>query len=70
MVAVQPGSPAERASLRPLDVIVKLGEAPIATVEALKQRIDALAPDRSVEITFLRGGTPRKTHVVMEGTRN
>jgi hypothetical protein len=35
------------------------------TVEALKQRIDALPEGRSTEVTFIRGGTIRKTHVVM-----
>ncbi len=67
LVEVQPGSPAERASLRQLDIILRLGEAAIASVESLKQHIDALPEDRSVEVTFLRGGTTRKTHVVIGG---
>jgi S1-C subfamily serine protease len=67
LVEVQPGSPAERASLRALDVILRLGEAPTATVESLKQHIDTLSEDRSVEVTFLRGGTLRRTHVVIGG---
>jgi serine protease Do len=65
LVEVTPGSPAERASLRPLDIILRIGEAPVATVEALKQRIDALPGGRSVEVTFVRGGTLRKTHIVI-----
>jgi S1-C subfamily serine protease len=68
IVEVQPGSPAERASLRPLDVIVKLGEAAITTAEALRQRIANLEPGRSVEVSFLRGGSLRKTHVVLGGS--
>jgi len=67
LVDVQAGSPAERASLRPLDIILRLGEAPVATVEALKQRIDAIENGRSIEVTFLRGGTIRRTHVVIGG---
>ena len=67
VVEVQAGSPAERASLRPLDIVVKMGDAAIATVDALKRRIDATPSGRSVEVTFLRGGTPRRTHVVMGG---
>jgi S1-C subfamily serine protease len=66
IVEVQPGSVAERASLRTLDVIVRFGEAPITSVEALKQRIDNLQPGRSLEVSFLRGGTLRKTHIVLE----
>jgi S1-C subfamily serine protease len=65
LVEVQAGSAAERASLRALDVIVRMGEAQITSAEALKQRIDALQPGRSVEVSFLRGGTLRRTHVVV-----
>ena len=65
VVEVQLGSPAERASLRPLDIIIKLGDAAIATVDALKRRIEATPAGRSVEVTFLRGGTTRRTHVVI-----
>ena len=65
LVEVQPGSPAERASLRALDIIVRIGDTPIAGVEALKQRIDALVDGRGTEVTFIRAGTLRKTHVVI-----
>ncbi len=65
VVDVQPGSAAERASLRPLDIIVRLGEAVIANVEALKRQVDALPAGRSVEIAFTRGGRLRKTHAVL-----
>jgi S1-C subfamily serine protease len=65
LVEVQPGSAAERASLRPLDIIVRLGEGQIVSAEVLKQRIDAIEPGRSIDVSFLRGGTLRKTHVVV-----
>ena len=65
LVEVQAGTAAERASLRPLDVVVRVGEAPVATVESLKRRVDALPEGRSVEVTFLRGGSARRTHVVV-----
>ncbi len=65
VVEVQSGSPAERASLRPLDVIVRLGEAPVASVEQMKHRLDLASEGESVEVSFLRGGNPRKTHVVL-----
>ena len=67
LVEVTPDSPAARASLRQLDIILRLGEAPVATVESLKQHIDAMPENRSVEVTFLRASTPRKTHVVIGG---
>jgi len=65
VIDVQAGSPADLASIRRLDVLLKLMDAPLASVEALKQRIDAYSAGRSVEVTFLRGGTIRKTHVVL-----
>ncbi len=65
VVDVQAGSPAERASIRPLDVLVRLADAPLASVESLKQRLDAYSAGKSVEVSFLRGGTLRKTHVVL-----
>lgn len=66
IVEVQPASAAERASLRALDVIVAVGDAPVIAVEALKQRIDAAPEGKGIEVTFVRGGTVRKTHVVID----
>jgi serine protease Do len=68
LVDVQPASPAAAASLRPLDVVVSIGETATTTVEALKERIDALRPGRTVEVTFIREGRLRRTHVVIGGS--
>lgn len=65
VVDLQAGSPAERASIRALDVLVRMGDAPLTSMEALKQRLDAVSAGHSVEVSFLRGGTLRKTHVVL-----
>ena len=65
VIDVQTNSPAERASIRALDILVRMGEAPLTSVEALKQRLDTVTSGRSVEVSFLRGGTLRKTHVVV-----
>jgi serine protease Do len=65
LVEVQPGSPAERASLRALDVVVQVGGAPVTTVEALKAQIEAPRAGESVEVSFLRDGRLRRTHVVV-----
>ena len=67
LVDVQAGSPAAAASLRPMDIVVSIGEKAVTTVDALKQRIDALRPGRNVEVTFLREGRLRRTHVVVGG---
>jgi S1-C subfamily serine protease len=65
VIDVQANSPAERASIRALDILVRMGEAPLTSVEALKQRLDTVTSGRSVEVSFVRGGTLRKTHVVV-----
>jgi serine protease Do len=67
LVDVQPGSPAADASLRPLDIILSIGEVPVASAEALKRRIDAARPGHSIEVAFLRQGRLRRTHVVIGG---
>ncbi len=67
LVDVQPGSPAAEASLRPLDIVVSIGDTPTTSVDALKERIDALKPGRNVEVTFIRDGRLRRTHVVIGG---
>jgi S1-C subfamily serine protease len=68
LLEVQPASPADRASLRPLDVILRLGEKRVSSMETLKERLDAVQPGDSLEVSFLRAGTLRKTHVVIGGT--
>jgi serine protease Do len=65
LVEVRAGSPADRASLRPLDVIVGLGDTVIAASEDLKQALDSLREGGSLEVAFLRGGTLRKTHALI-----
>jgi S1-C subfamily serine protease len=63
-------SPAERGSLRPLDVIVRIGETAVDSLEALKRAIDAMQANAGTEVAFLRGGTLRRTHVAVGGTGN
>ena len=53
--AVQAGSPAERAGIRPGDVIVKLGTADIRTWEHLDMAV-AARPEREVEAVVMRDG--------------
>jgi S1-C subfamily serine protease len=67
LVDVQPGSAAATASLRPLDIVVSIGDTPVTAVEDLKRRIDSLRAGRNVEVAFLREGRLRRTHVVIGG---
>jgi serine protease Do len=67
LLEVRPDSAAERASLRPMDVIVRVGEAAVSTVEAFKKEVATVPSGESVEIAFLREGRLRRTHVVLGG---
>jgi regulator of sigma E protease len=52
---VQPGSPAEKAGVRPGDVITRLGSADIATWEQLELAV-AARPERELEMVAIRDG--------------
>jgi S1-C subfamily serine protease len=65
VVEVTPGSPAQRASLRPMDVIVRFGEAATTSLDALKKEIDNAVSGANVEIAFIREGRLRVTHAVV-----
>jgi S1-C subfamily serine protease len=62
---VRPGSPAERASLRPLDTIVQLDGRAVASPEDLRAHLAAVPDGHSLEVAFLRGGTLRRTHALI-----
>jgi S1-C subfamily serine protease len=68
VIDVHPGSPAERASIRAMDVIVSIGETAVDSVDALKKALDALEPGLAVEVSFVRGATLRRTHVLLDGS--
>jgi regulator of sigma E protease len=53
--AVQPGSPAERAGIRPGDTVVRFGTADVRTWEHLDMAV-AGRPEREVEVTVQRDG--------------
>jgi regulator of sigma E protease len=55
--AVNPGSPAERAGLRPGDVVVSVGGQPVHTREELMQAIQA-RPGQTFPLTVARDGEP------------
>jgi S1-C subfamily serine protease len=61
---VKPGSPAEAAGLRVGDVIVQMGNTPIASVDDLTAALGKLGTG-PVEITAQRNGTSRKLMVAL-----
>jgi regulator of sigma E protease len=64
---VQPGSAAERAGIRPGDVIVRVGSMDIETWENLEIAVSSRA-DRDVELTVMRDGREERLTVRPEAT--
>ena len=62
---VAPGGPAAKASLRPGDVITKLGSQPITSAYALMDAITSLPPGSTVEVGFIRQGQPMVAQVTL-----
>ena len=65
VVEVHAGTPADLASLKPLDIVVSLDGNPVTSPTAIKEAVDAKAEGESLEIAFLRAATLRKTHVLI-----
>ena len=61
--SVDPGSPADRAGLRPGDVIVSVGGKQITDPDALVRAIDARKPGQTTALVYVRGGARRPTQV-------
>lgn len=56
---VRSGSPAERAGLRPGDVIVGLGGQPVARADDLHRLVGEMPKGRDLSLTYLRAGQER-----------
>ncbi|WP_234327080.1 S1C family serine protease [Streptomyces sp. NRRL WC-3742] len=66
--AVTPGGAADKAGLKPGDIITKLGGAPIENGPALVSRIWTHKPGETVDVEYTRNGQPFNTKVTL-GTR-
>lgn len=63
--AVAVHGPAARAGLRPGDVVVRVGNQPIASADALMDAIRSLPPGSRVEVTFIRHGQTLRTALTL-----
>jgi membrane-associated protease RseP (regulator of RpoE activity) len=63
---VAPGSPVERAGLRPGDVILVLGETPVGSLSDYSRALKVLAPGDEVRVRYLRDGEPREAAARVE----
>ncbi len=66
VIDVHAGSPAQRANLRAMDILVSIGETAVDSVEALKHALDGLTAGLATEVTFVRGTTVRRTHILLD----
>lgn len=66
IVRVVPGSPADRAGFEPGDVILQVGDTPIATSLEVQERVDASEIGADLEVEVRRDGR-RQTVVVQPG---
>ena len=60
---VEPGTPAEKAGLKPYDVIVALNGEPIKDNVDVRFKIADIEPGKKVELTIIRDGKEQKVEV-------
>jgi putative serine protease PepD len=66
LVDVEAGSPAAKAGLKPDDVVIKVGDNPVAGGDDLAAAIRAHQPGDRVKLTYVRGGATESTVVTVE----
>jgi S1-C subfamily serine protease len=67
IVSVTTGGPADKAGLRAGDVITKVGDAPVTTVQSLTEALADDKPGQQVQVAYVRDGS-RKTAQVTLGS--
>ncbi|GLP95816.1 outer membrane-stress sensor serine endopeptidase DegS [Paraferrimonas sedimenticola] len=63
--AVEPGSPAEKAGIRPDDIITGYADKPVTNAPALKDYIAESAPGSELELTINRAGKLYTVNVII-----
>jgi serine protease Do len=65
VTTVQPGSGAEKAGLKPMDVITEFNGEKVSDALDLPSRVAPLQPGTKVNLTVIRDGKPRKVEVTL-----
>jgi serine protease Do len=62
---VNPGSPAERAGLKPGDVVVRVDDHAVSDARALRLMIGDMSPGKTVQLGVVRDGVERRYSVTL-----
>ncbi|MFF0448404.1 S1C family serine protease [Streptomyces sp. NPDC004609] len=65
VVDVEPGGPADKAGLRPGDIITRVGSARITTITSLAEALASDNPGDTVRVAYTRQGERRTTNVTL-----
>ena len=65
IVAVSQGGPAASAGLQPGDVITKIGDTPVDSLNSLTTALASLTPGSKVTVTYTRDGNSRTADVTL-----
>ncbi len=60
------GGPADKAGLKPGDIIIKAGDKDIQSIDELKSLLQGMSIGDSVELTYLRNNSIHTTQLVLE----
>jgi hypothetical protein len=63
---VAPGSAAQKAGLKPGDIIVKLGPHPVDSLRSYATALKQFKPNDTTTITYTRGDTPHTAPITLE----
>ncbi|MEU6573080.1 trypsin-like peptidase domain-containing protein [Streptomyces sp. NPDC046805] len=65
VVRVQNGGAADKAGIRPGDVIVKVGHQDVTTITSLAEALASHRPGQRIAVTFTRGGAEKTVDVTL-----
>ena len=65
---VQPGSPADKAGIKPGDVVTRVGDQPVKTPLAFREWLQSHRPGEALKLTLSRGSSPVEVTATLEAT--